>query len=849
MGVDERSPRSSTEQTVTANSPTEQAGPEPKSHQHWHHPHPHGWFTRRKSSGQTSQRRPSLALKRTQTGKQWWKFTLRPWDDDAERSWWFASTAIPLLAATIGPLANVFSIAALVTEWRMCLVTGIEKADAQQCLYNGDTSTLGAQLDGLSFRDPRWCFYLNVASLIVGFVGNFFLLCNFTQRIRYIVALPVTIIMWYIATGILIGITVSMQVYVPPIRPQQTYTQGFWYGVIAACMYLICSMLLMVNMLGYFLGHYPQHFTLTDSQRTLILQTMLFFVWLAGGAVVFSTVEVRYGNHDSQQMHWSYVNSLYFCDVTILTVGFGDLYPTSDISRGLVFPYSVGGIIMLGLMVSSISKFATELGSENIIRRHVEHSRVRTIGRTVTTSLELEHRRVFDEGARPTISGPMNPVDTSRTKTVQIADDKGHQKETSEHRPPTRTGTLRKVASMVTGRPRQRKPKLILLREEKDRFDAMRDIQMNTSKFKRWYALCISIIAFALLWCVGAAVFWRCEVHVQGMTYFKALYFCYVCLLTIGYGDLAPQSNPGRPFFVLWSLIAVPTMTILISDLGDTVINKFKQGTFKLADFTVLPKEGVWRAILESHPWMLNWLQQHKTKRETKRRLEEGFQAGPEPEPPLPTPTIEELAKDEPSNDELAKRLAKQIRQTADDMQDGPRKRYSYEEWVEFTQLIRFTAAKDEDRDSDEDEGLIEWDWIGEDSPMMSKGSEAEFVLDRLCESMQRYIKVSSAGYIPSLRHMTFDDCILRHLLTYTLHWDRWCQLPRPSWGVSNRQQLYDAKLMMWMAEEVTLNLTRHNLPEARTSIARTLDADACAAVSTDIVMYVPHSTLLTLAR
>jgi hypothetical protein len=36
--------------------------------------------------------------------------------------------------------------------------------------------------------------------------------------------------------------------------------------------------------------------------------------------------------------------------VTILTVGFGDLYPTSDLGRGIVFPYSVGGIIMLGLV-------------------------------------------------------------------------------------------------------------------------------------------------------------------------------------------------------------------------------------------------------------------------------------------------------------------------------------------------------------------------------------------------------------------------------------------------------------------------------------------------------------------
>lgn len=108
-----------------------------------------------------------------------------------------------------------------------------------------------------------------------------------------------------------------MQVYVPPVGPQQTYTQGYWYAVIAACMYMICSMLLMVNMLGYFLGHYPQRFTLTESQRTLILQTMLFFIWLAGGGGVFWRVESAFG---TEGQNWSYVNALYFSDVTILTV-------------------------------------------------------------------------------------------------------------------------------------------------------------------------------------------------------------------------------------------------------------------------------------------------------------------------------------------------------------------------------------------------------------------------------------------------------------------------------------------------------------------------------------------------
>ncbi len=43
---------------------------------------------------------------------------------------------------------------------------------------------------------------LNAISLACGFFGNFCLLLNFTRRVRYIVALPATIISWYFATSI-----------------------------------------------------------------------------------------------------------------------------------------------------------------------------------------------------------------------------------------------------------------------------------------------------------------------------------------------------------------------------------------------------------------------------------------------------------------------------------------------------------------------------------------------------------------------------------------------------------------------------------------------------------------------
>jgi potassium channel subfamily K len=406
---------------------------------------------------------PTQQPKARRKSMRLWDQDETEWDDGEPQDWWFASTAIPLLAATLGPMANVLSIAALATSWRACIVKGIEANAALQCDWSGDRNSLGPELDGRPFPDPTWAVVLNSLSLVAGFIGNFFLLCNFTKRIRYIIALPVTIIMWYISTGILIGITAAMYGFDPPDHPQQVYHQGFWYAVYAAIIYLICSMILMVNMLGHVLGHYPQDFALTDSHRTLILQTMMFFVWLATGSIVFKTIETNYGGGS---LTWSYANALYFCEVTILTVGFGDIYPTNNVSRGLMLPYAVGGIVMLGLVVSSLTSFATDLGTANIVKKHARESRNKTIGRTVTSSTEYLQRQFQAHGGHPDISAPFNPVDTSAASRIEHEGvrSSGHHAGSSTSSQPILHFT-RVASDLVT---KARKPKLLLLREEKD---------------------------------------------------------------------------------------------------------------------------------------------------------------------------------------------------------------------------------------------------------------------------------------------------------------------------------------------------------------------------------------------
>lgn len=46
--------------------------------------------------------------------------------------WWFASTGCPLLAGTFGPIANAFSICALVEKWRIYIPPGTTEDDGSK---------------------------------------------------------------------------------------------------------------------------------------------------------------------------------------------------------------------------------------------------------------------------------------------------------------------------------------------------------------------------------------------------------------------------------------------------------------------------------------------------------------------------------------------------------------------------------------------------------------------------------------------------------------------------------------------------------------------------------------------
>lgn len=71
---------------------------------------------------------------------------------------------------------------------------------------------------------------------------------------------------------------------------------------------------------------------------------------------------------------WDVLQALYFCVTTLTTVGYGDLHPSSDLSRAFTIVYVLVGVgIMLGLL-TVVARQATKPVADRIERRekHIE---------------------------------------------------------------------------------------------------------------------------------------------------------------------------------------------------------------------------------------------------------------------------------------------------------------------------------------------------------------------------------------------------------------------------------------------------------------------------------------------
>jgi potassium channel subfamily K len=533
----------------------------------------------------------------------------------------------------------------------------------------------------------------------------------------------------YISSFVLIGLTAcaSGPLVLEP-KSDHAFSQAFYYAIFAAGLYFIVASLMLVTVYGAYQGHYDREFKLTMSQRTLMLQTISFLVYLLCGATVFSHIE-----------GWAYLDAVYWADFTLLTVGIGDYAPETHLGRSLLFPYAIGGIIILGLVIGSIRSLVLERGKVKMGARMVEKERRRLLKKIESQKKELLEP-VTDIGKRP----------MSRSSSKTLADNV-------------------KLDDGLTERKRRAQE-----------FHLMRKIQDDAAKKRRWTSLVVSGTVWFGLWFVGAAIFEQAE-YGQNWSYFGSLYFSYTSLLTIGYGDFYPQSNSGKAFFVFWSLLAVPSLTILISNMGDTIVKGIADATIWIGNFTVLPDEKglkgnlretvkkitAGRLFNETPPGLLG--ESNKRSKDSDED-KEGNSRKNDPESAAQRVVGDKVGqetaraeKQGEGNDELPKSkhhyhliLAKEIGKVMKHLKSSPPRKFTFDEWAWYLKLIgedessaeMHRKAKKKPRPDGEGLGAVleeedgeevrkKWSWIGNRSPLMGNKEEAEWILKRLTKRLE----------------------------------------------------------------------------------------------------------------
>ncbi|EEP83022.1 predicted protein [Uncinocarpus reesii 1704] len=506
------------------------------------------------------------------------------------------------------------------------------------------------------------------------------------KRVPFSIAQPITVGGWYISSVLLICLTA--------VFPRRTdmhnrqVTQAYYYAIMAAALYFFISSLMLVTIYGAQTRRYSREFNLTTSQRSLMLQSIIYMLYLLLGALVYAHIE-----------GWAYLDAVYWADFTILTDGIGNLAPTTHLGRGLLFPYAVGGILTLALLIKSIRSLMIERGKHKIIARTTEK-------------------------IRASVAKRVRSGTTGRWSLLPWAP---QSLEASED---------------------QRK---------KEEFYLMRRIHLTAAFYTRWYSLLSSLFAWMCLWFLGALAFFLSQRQTQ-WTYFQSLYFAYTSLLTIGYGDFAPGATWSRPFFVLWSLLAIPTTTILFSAFGDTLARIFDDTAIYIGELTILPGEVNLKRRF--------WEPFHHIIQNIRHPLHQILSQPPETQASRATASyyarrLAELEED-PNNIQHRYRrqylLSREMRKVHPEIGRSPPKRYTYEEWLFYLQLVdrlKFCCSLINLPPEETEEfgarrvglwackpQLLRWSWIGIHTPLIGEKDEAEWLFDALSSSLEMELKI-----------------------------------------------------------------------------------------------------------
>jgi len=312
-------------------------------------------------------------------------------------------------------------------------------------------------------------YAINGLSLFLGLAANIALLITLFHLAPYKLLQPFTAISWLLSALLLLAIII-VYIHTPTLNPHTlnrslgleahrrlTWSQSYYYAILSSAVYLVTTLLLGINLYSAYI---QKRFGaglrgLTNPQRTLILLSIGYMVYISIGALAFTHIE-----------KWRFLDAIYWADVTLLSIGIGsDFAPKTTAGRVFVVLYAWGGLVMLGLVILGVRKLLVEKAKGKM--------RLATVRRGKKV-IKWVARRKWKGRVRGGEDGVQRVLDRCEHGD---GDDGGVQHTmASEFRE-----NSKKVIRKATG-------------------------------WTKWLGLAYAFTAFLLLWSGGAVVFWYFEV-------------------------------------------------------------------------------------------------------------------------------------------------------------------------------------------------------------------------------------------------------------------------------------------------------------------------------------------------
>lgn len=290
-------------------------------------------------------------------------------------------------------------------------------------------------------------------------------------------------------------------------------------------------------------------------KSVLQMAVLVILLYLLIGITVYSQALEKYvpeerdamGNVTRAASGWTVNDAAYFCFTTLLTIGYGDLIPTSTGSKLFTAFYAVFAVAVLGSCISIVIQFYMSKQEAKL----------------------LQLKEKAEEKMAKAVKSKKKPSNAAHMSTSQqgpgTADDGARQREAKQ-----------------------------LERRQADAKAA------RNSLFASVFSLCV------VQW-LGIAYFYKFE-NLSDSTdsagfasYAYAIwYYSVITMTTVGYGDISPMTYHAKIFFIFWGVFACVLMLRVANTsfsyflLGrkSTYEEQLLTGAQHLADFSDFDKDG-----------------------------------------------------------------------------------------------------------------------------------------------------------------------------------------------------------------------------------------------------------------